>query len=755
MTNTDQSKQFNVPDEDFEDAPADIAARYRGCGWQVVPAWMPDEHKQWKRPYLKKWQQYQKALVSDEVFASFYGPTGAYIRRPNMGLLTGECSDWTIVIDLDTQKTPAALTWWRGVLALHNNSMELETVEQVTGGGGRQLFFRAPGIKVATCKTAIGVDIRADGGFAMLPSSVHESGARYAWKTGRAPWEHEILVAAPWLLEELKKLTSAQPAAGARPAGNGHAGNASGTGESQFDAFGAQRDMREQLMTEMVWRAVLEWHRECPIPPPESQWELRSADAYAAYEALVAVKRTAAKLPKREQLDVEGRGPKEWRRKWWAAMAKWGTPEFQAEAAKPPPEEDLPDDDFASAGPAPDTTARPAPVPIRLVCPFPIEGPKVPRRDWSVPGLLLRRSLTLVVAPPGIGKSLLTIQVGLMAAVGGSWGPWSARQPEKVLIINAEDDFAEMQRRLWAAATEMGIDQGRLTDRILLAETPASIVIARFDNRARAVIRTPLLEDLVLTVQENGITLIVVDPFAETFDLDENSNSQLKWAGILWREVARRTGAVVLIVHHTRKGSNGMAGDADAARGAGSMIGIARVVSTMFDMTEEEAADLGIAKDSRHDYVRFDDAKANYSRPVLEARWFRKKTVKLPNASVLVEADEVGVLVPWQPPDTLDGVPLDQLNKVLELIDAGVPAEDGVVAGQLYSASVSAGDRWAGRLLVEQFACSESHAKKLIKTWLQNDVLREVDYADPVVRKPRKGLRAPVQNRPGSSQRFG
>src|SRR5262245_5800364 len=753
MTNTDQSKQFNVPDEDFEDAPADIAARYRGCGWQVVPAWMPDEHKQWKRPYLKKWQQYQKALVSDEVFASFYGPTGAYIRRPNMGLLTGECSDWTIVIDLDTQKTPAALAWWQRVLALHNNSMEPETVEQVTGGGGRQLFFRAPGIKVATCKTAIGVDIRADGGFAMLPSSVHESGARYAWKAGRAPWEHEILVAAPWLLEELKKLTSEHPAAGAKPSGNGHAGNASGTGESQFDAFGAQRDMREQLMTEMVWRAVLEWHRECPIPPPESQWEPRSADAYAAYEVLVAVKRTAAKLSKREQLDVEGRGPKEWRRKWWAAMAKWGTPEFQAEARKPPPDAD--DDDFGPAARAsePPPQAAQAIEQIPLIDAFPIVEAHLPVRNWAVPGLMLKGTLSVLVAPPGSGKSLLSLQLAIAIAVGISWGGWSPRKQEKVLIINAEDDIDEMRRRLCAAARIMGVEQERLIGRVFLAKAPESVVIAKFDSKHRVIVRTPLIEQLVATIKEQGIGVCIADPFAETFEGDENSNSEVKWGAILWREVARRTAAGLLLVHHTRKYANGMAGEADASRGGGALIGVARILVTLFGMTEEEAQSLNVAADKRLDYLRVDDAKANYSK-LDRARWFRKQTVKLANATAFLDGDEVGVLAPWQPPDTLNGVPLDQLNEVLELIDAGVPARDGVVPGQLYSASVSAADRWAGRLLMDRFGCSEQQAKKLIKTWLQNDVLREVDYTDPVVRKPRKGLRAPQQNRPGTKQVF-
>jgi hypothetical protein len=92
-------------------------------------------------------------------------------------------------------------------LAEHNNGIEPETCQQVTGGGGRQLFFRAPAEWHApTNKTPIGVDIRGQGGFAVLPPSQHSSGTPYAWKAGCAPWECEIAAAPDWLLQEVSEL---------------------------------------------------------------------------------------------------------------------------------------------------------------------------------------------------------------------------------------------------------------------------------------------------------------------------------------------------------------------------------------------------------------------------------------------------------------------------------------------------------------------------------------------------------------------
>ena len=50
-----------------------------------------------------------------------------------------------------------------------------------------------------------------------------------------------------------------------------------------------------------------------------------------------------------------------------------------------------------------------------------------------------------------------------------------------------------------------------------------------------------MIEQLRETIQLADIGVVVCDPFAETFEGDENSNSEVKWAGILWREVARKT----------------------------------------------------------------------------------------------------------------------------------------------------------------------------------------------------------------------
>ena len=740
-------------DTDFA-GPGQWAAEYRKAGLQVIPCYTPSEDpKNWKRPQLAEWKTLQDELVSDATFESWYGEDGKFYRRYNMGVLTGRCSDEVFVVDLDDHKNPEAAMWWRSRIEVHNNGIELETVEQRTGGGGRQKLFRANPAwtkPVPTNRTKIGVDIRGKGGFAVLPPSKHDSGQDYEWMPGCAPWETKILEAPIWLHEAVADVVDAHGSS----AGADH--SPSSPGAYEYDGFGGIKDGREDRMFRHVWHELLEWKRECPILPPEQEWQTRAWEAYQRYENLVTLQHPTAGRTKREQLEEENRGWTLYWEKFRRDMRKhWGTPEFWEEALKPPPDPE-PAGPRASDPPPPGVDEFGTKlVGIPLISAFPIDEASLPVRDWIVPGLLLRRNLSVLIAPPAAGKSLLTLQLSIAIAVGMPWAGWRPRRAEKVLIINAEDDVDEMRRRLVAAAREMGVEQEALVGRILLVEVPESIVIARTDSRTKTVIRMPLIEELVATIEREGVGVTIADPFAETFEGDENSNSEVKWAGILWREVARRTRTSLLLVHHTRKYAGDMAGVADASRGGGALIGTARVMCSLYTMTDDEAKAMGVEEDDRGDYARFDDAKANYSK-LERARWFKKKTVTLNNATGFIPGDEVGVFEPWKPAGGLDGVSTADLNKALDEIDRGVLDERGQPTGQFYTrfATSEHKERWAGSILVAVTGMSEGNAKGLIKKWVENEVLEVFEYTDPVQRRSRKGIRSVLHNRPGRTETY-
>jgi AAA domain-containing protein len=391
-------------------------------------------------------------------------------------------------------------------------------------------------------------------------------------------------------------------------------------------------------------------------------------------------------------------------------------------------------------------------VPVPLLYPFPINGKEIPRRKWIVPGLLLRRNVTILVAPPGSGKSLLTLQMGLMMSTGMVWAGWRPRGKCKVLIINAEDDNDEMRRRLYAACEEMEITTlDELRQRLAIAEAPGDIIIAKADSRTKTVIAQPMVKRLVATVIEHGFDVLIVDPFAETFEGDENSNSELKWAAVLWRQIARETNAAVMLVHHTRK-FGAEAGNMDSARGGGALVGVARIVSTLFSMTEEEAVIYGVDEEERYKYLRFDDAKANLSLVTFAARWFTKQTVTLPNGEQDEPPDDVGVLMPWTPKAIFARITNDNVNDILDAITAGVSGKDGNAAEPYTKSRRGEGNRrWAGRGIQGLIECTDDEAQKLIDTWLKSGLLYEVEGVTATSKgKMRKGLVVNDSKRPGT-----
>lgn len=65
------------------------------------------------------------------------------------------------------------------------------TVEAATGGGGQHLLYQRNG-KRPVGKLGPGIEVKSDGGYIVVAPSIHQSGQRYRWISGRAPGEIEI-----------------------------------------------------------------------------------------------------------------------------------------------------------------------------------------------------------------------------------------------------------------------------------------------------------------------------------------------------------------------------------------------------------------------------------------------------------------------------------------------------------------------------------------------------------------------------------
>ena len=386
---------------------------------------------------------------------------------------------------------------------------------------------------------------------------------------------------------------------------------------------------------------------------------------------------------------------------------------------------------------------REAALNISTVDAFDFDEHSIPPRPWMIPGVMLRGYTHMLVAPGGSGKSLFTLQLAIAMATGEQWGDWNPRKRFRSLVINVEDDLHEQRRRLSAARRVMQPDMEKLRGMIHLTDDTQSIVVAKMDPQSKSVIATPLVAGLRKFIEQNKIDALIVDPFAETFEGDENSNSEIKWAMKVWRdEIARPCNCAVYLVHHTTKYANGGAGDANIIRGAGAIVNSTRIAATLMPMTAEEAQALGIEPENRNRYVRYDDAKANQSLVSGRGHWFEKISVEIANGTALEQPDEVGALAPWTPPDAFDGISAHTLRIAAERINRGLEDDGGQPTGERYTLRKGGQTdrRWAGKVLVECLGVEPQRAMTILKTWQRNGMLDEVPYDDPVQRKSRNGV---------------
>lgn len=105
-----------------------------------------------------------------------------YTRYPrmNVGGVLGQPSGGIVAIDLDVHDEGHsgldALAEWEKL-----NGRLPETWASITGSGGKQLFFRVDRQIRNSANAELGVDIRGDGGYVVLPPSIHPNGEAYEW----------------------------------------------------------------------------------------------------------------------------------------------------------------------------------------------------------------------------------------------------------------------------------------------------------------------------------------------------------------------------------------------------------------------------------------------------------------------------------------------------------------------------------------------------------------------------------------------
>ena len=165
----------------------DAALAYAACGLPVFPC-LPRA----KEPAIAR--GFHSATTNPETIRRFWRAADR-----NIGLATGVASRvW--ILDVDGEDGEANL---RALEAKHGALPA--TWESLTARGRHIWFCCDCPVPCSTSKIAPGIDVRGDGGYIIVPPSVHPSGRAYAWSVDSA----DDLAAAPiWLLHLARKKTA-------------------------------------------------------------------------------------------------------------------------------------------------------------------------------------------------------------------------------------------------------------------------------------------------------------------------------------------------------------------------------------------------------------------------------------------------------------------------------------------------------------------------------------------------------------------
>ena len=158
--------------------PLQAAIEYASRGWHIFPVYeikptgicacgKEDCARPGKHPRTR--HGVKDATIDGKVIRSWWSTW----PEANIGVACGPISG-LLVIDIDET---------RGRDLLEDKGDIPDTVTQHTGGGGEQLLFRHPDnhkIKNSV-RPFPGVDIRAEGGYIIVPPSIHAAGSLYEW----------------------------------------------------------------------------------------------------------------------------------------------------------------------------------------------------------------------------------------------------------------------------------------------------------------------------------------------------------------------------------------------------------------------------------------------------------------------------------------------------------------------------------------------------------------------------------------------
>lgn len=265
-------------------------------------------------------------------------------------------------------------------------------------------------------------------------------------------------------------------------------------------------------------------------------------------------------------------------------------------------------------------------------------------RPWVLHRYLLRQEVTALIAPGGVGKSLVQLMTAVFLATGQDMFGFKNMEarPLKSVIYNAEDSLDEMSMRLYAICTALNIDANMVIPKIMLISGKTHMRLRLVNGGQQPSINEEAFRMLIDAARDPDVGMCGLDPLNKLHTVNGIDNIAMTYVMEQLETLAELTNVALLVSHHTSKpnlaSSATYAGNADSAQGASAIKDSVRIMMTLMAPSDDDASRFALTGQERRLYLRMDDAKMNRALATDETLWLRKVPVKLWNG------EEVGGL---------------------------------------------------------------------------------------------------------------
>lgn len=419
--------------------------------------------------------------------------TAWWTRWPNanIGMATGALSG-VVVLDCDSGDARA--------LAMERGGLD-KTPAVFTGKpGGIHYHLKHPAEVVRNFAHKLpGLDFRGDGGYVLLPPSLHASGASYRWAENTIGMRAAEIP--PWLLDLLR-------------GGGASADAASNDEHKPLDLEAILRGIDAGARDDTLWRYAGKLRGD-DVPQVYAEQLLRQAArlCHPAFDEDLAV-----------------------------SMVRRAYKEYQ-------PRRDFDVDELEEPAALKDVEAEETPARIWQVYNaeefLAIEFPAV---VWRIDGYLRERAILFSYGPPGSIKTFVATDAGLAIASGGLFLDKFPCQQGRVLVVQEDtlaSDYQQAYLRPMMAAR--GITGADVRDTLFIAPQDDFAL----DQNER-------LSDLCAWLETYKPDLVILDSF---YLMYSGKKEDLLQVMKILKKIRNKYGCAIWIIDHNRKGQGDVSGE--------------------------------------------------------------------------------------------------------------------------------------------------------------------------------------------------